>query len=103
MLGGGADEGEPVIFDHLHEIRVLGQESVAGVDRLGAGDLAGRDDGGDRQVGLGRGGRADADGFVGHAHVHRVTVGGGMHRDGLDAHLAGRADDAQRDLSPVGN
>ena len=103
VFGGGADEGQTVVFNHLHKACVFRQETVAGVNRFGPGDLTGCDDRGDREVGLGRGGRADTDGFVGHAHMHRVAVGGGMHRDGLDAHLAGRADDAQRDLSPVGD
>ena len=46
MLGGGADEGDAVVFEHLHESRVFRQEPIAGVDRLRAGDLAGRNDGG---------------------------------------------------------
>ena len=45
MLGRRADEGEPVVLDDLHELGVLGEETVARVDRLGAGDLAGGDDG----------------------------------------------------------
>ena len=44
VLGGRADEGEAVVLDDLHEGRVLGEEAVARVDRLGAGDLAGGDD-----------------------------------------------------------
>jgi hypothetical protein len=35
--------------------------------------------------------------------MHRVGVGGGMHGDRLDAHLAAGADDAQRDLAAVGD
>jgi hypothetical protein len=42
MLRRGADELDAVILDRLHEIGVLGQEAVAGVDRLRAGDLGGR-------------------------------------------------------------
>src|SRR5690606_2854277 len=40
----GTDEGHAVRFDDLGEAGVLGQEAVAGVDRLGAGDFRRRDD-----------------------------------------------------------
>ena len=35
--------------------------------------------------------------------MHGVGVGGGMHRDGLDAHLLAGAVDAQRDLAAIGD
>jgi hypothetical protein len=35
--------------------------------------------------------------------VERVLVGFGVHRDGLDAELAARIDDAHRDLAAVGD
>jgi hypothetical protein len=103
MLGAGADEGEPVIFDDLHEIGVFGQKPIAGVDRLCACDLAGGDDGWDRQIAVGASGRADADAFIGHAHMHGIGIGGGMHGDRLNAHFAAGADHAQRDLPAVGD
>ena len=40
VLGLRADEGDVVALDDLGEARVLGQEAVAGMDRVGAGDLA---------------------------------------------------------------
>ena len=103
VLGGRADEGDAVILDDLHERGVLGEEAVARMDRLGAGDLAGGDDVGDGEVALRGRGRADADALVGHADVHRVGVGGRMDRDGLDAHLLAGAVDAERDLAAVGD
>ena len=42
VLGLGPDEGEAVGLDDLGEAGVLRQEAVAGMDRLGAGDLAPR-------------------------------------------------------------
>jgi hypothetical protein len=42
MLGLGTDEGEAVGVDDLGEAGVFRQEAVAGVDRLGAGDLGRR-------------------------------------------------------------
>jgi hypothetical protein len=103
MFRRGADELDAVILDRLHEIGVLGEEAVAGVDRLRAGDLGGRQDGGHAEVAVRGGRRADADRLVGHAHMHRVGIRRGMDRDAFHAHLAGRADDAQRDLAAVGD
>jgi len=103
VFGGRTDERQAVVLDDLHEGRVFRQEAVAGMNRLGAGDLAGRDDRGEVQVALPRRRRADAHGLVGHADVHRVGVGGRMDGDGPDAHLAAGADHPQRDLAAVGD
>ena len=35
--------------------------------------------------------------------MHRLGIGGGVHRDGRDAHLAAGALDAQRDLAAIGD
>ena len=93
----------PCVLDHLGEVGVLGQEAVAGMDGVGAGDRRGRQDRDLVEVALARRRRADADALVGQAHMHGVGVGGGMHRDGADAHLAAGAMDAQRDLAAVGD
>ncbi|MNY35824.1 hypothetical protein D3C86_1702610 [compost metagenome] len=73
------------------------------MDRRGAGDFGGADDRRNIQVGQGAGRRADAHRFVGQAQVHQVAVGGGVHRDGLDAQLFAGAQDAQGDLAAVGD
>ena len=52
MFRRRADKGQVVILDDLHELGVFRQKAIAGVDRLGPGDLAGRDDGRKGQVGL---------------------------------------------------
>ena len=90
-------------FDDLGELRILAEEAVAGVDRVGVDDLGGRDDVGDVQIGIGRRGRADAHGFVGKADVHRIGVGGRMDGDRLDAHFVAGAMDPERDLAAVGD
>ena len=59
------DEGQAVGGDDLGEALVLGQEAVARVDRVAAGDERGRDDRRRRQVRPPRVGRADADRLVG--------------------------------------
>ena len=70
---------------HLGEAGVLGEEAVAGMDRLGAGDQGGGQDGGDVEIAvLGRR-RPDADALVGQAHMHRLGIRGGVHRDRANA------------------
>ena len=84
----GADELDVARLADLGEVRALGEEPVAGMDGVGAGDLGRADDGRHVQVAVGAARRADADVLVGEAHVQRVLVGLGVHRDGLDAELA---------------
>ncbi len=102
-LGARADEDEARALDPLGEIGVLGQETVAGMDGDRVGHLGRADDGRHVQIALERGGRADADRFVGQQNVLEVAVGLGVHGDRLDAELAAGAQDAQRDLAPVGD
>ena len=96
------DEMDGVLFQDFGEARVLGQEAVAGMHGVGAGDLAGREQSGDVEIAVARGRRSDADALVGEPHMHGVGVGGGMHGNGRDAELLARAQHAQRDLAAVG-
>ena len=73
------------------------------MDRLGAGDLAGGDDGGHVTIRLVSGRRTDTDAFIGQAHMHGVAVGGGMNRHRRDAHFLACADDAQGDFAAIGD
>ena len=82
MLGLGADEMQIVLGEDFGEAGIFRQEAVAGMHRVGAGDLAGREQRGNVEVAVLRRRRADADALVGEAHMHGVGVGGGMHRDG---------------------
>ena len=69
---------------------------------VGAGDLARRQQCRDVEIAvLGRR-RPDADAFVGKPHMHRVGVGGRMHRDGTDAEFLARAQHAQCDFAAIG-
>src|SRR5262249_53311708 len=69
--------------------------------RVGAGDLARREDRGDVEVAVAGRRRADADALVGHTHMHGVAVGGRVDGDGLDAQFLAGAQHAERDLAPV--
>ena len=64
-----ADELDLAAPADLGEVRVLGEEAVAGVNRLDVADLGRADDLVDLQVALGALRRADADGFVGQLQV----------------------------------
>src|SRR5690606_38902831 len=65
MVGGGADEGDLVLGEDLREARVLGEEAVARMHGVGAGDLAGSHDRGDVEVAVLGGVGTDADALVG--------------------------------------
>ena len=99
----GSDEADVAGLADLGEIRALGEEAVAGVDRVGAGDLGRADDRWHVQVAVGASRRSDADVLVGEPDVQRVLVGLGVHGHGLDAELAAGVDHAQGDLAAVGN
>ena len=101
--GRRADEGEAAALHPLGEVGVFGEEAVAGVDRLGVGDLGGRDDGRHVEVALRRGRGPDADGFVGELDVLGVAVGLGIDHHRLDAELAAGALDPQGDFPAVGD
>ena len=99
----GTDELDVARLADFGEVRALGQEAVAGMDGVGAGDFGGADDRRHVQVAVGAARRADADVLVGEPDVQGVLVGLGVDGDRLDAQLAAGEDDAQRDLAAVGD
>ena len=103
VLGLRADESDLVLFKNIGETRVFRQETIARMNGVSAGDLAGRDDRGDVEVAVARVRRADAYALIGELDVHRVFVGGRIDRDGRDAELLGRAHDSQRNFASVGD
>ena len=100
-LGRRTDPRQLALLADLGEVGVLGEKAIAGMHGVGAGDFGGRDDHRHVEVALARRRRADADRFVGELDVQRVGVGGRVHGDGLETHLATRADHAQRDLAAI--
>jgi len=102
VLGLGADEMQIVIGEDFGEAGVLRQKAVARMHGIDAGDLAGRKQGGDVEVGvLGRW-RTDAYALVGKPHMHGIVIRGGMHRHGCDAEFLAGAQDAKCDLAAIG-
>ena len=102
MLGLRADEVQIVVGEDFGEARIFGQEAVARMHGVGAGDLAGREQRGDVEIGILGGRRPDADALVGEPHMHRVSVGGGMHGNRLDAQFLAGAQHAQCDFAAIG-
>src|ERR687897_987553 len=98
---GGADELQADPLADLGEAGVLGKETVAGMDGLGARKLGGGDDRRHVQVTAHRRRRADADRLVGQLVVQGVPVGGGVDGDAPSPQLAAGPDYAQRDLAAV--
>ena len=99
----GADEDNALFFHAFGKPGVFAQETVAGVHRLRAGLLAGRDDLVGQQITFPTRCRADVDGLVSEHHMERVLVSVGIDRDGLDAHFLGGLDNPASDLTTVGN
>ena len=65
------------------EVGVLGQEAVAGVNRLGPGVLRGLDDLLDREVTLGRNRRSDQESFVTGFDVRSIPIRLRINGDGV--------------------
>ncbi len=96
-----ADEDDAGLGAGLGEVGVLGEESVAGVNRLGARLLRRLDDLGDVEVAFRRHGGPDQERLVGLADVRGVAVDLRVDGDRADPHLLQRARDADRDLAAV--
>ena len=101
--GSRPDELHAGGFADLGEIRVLAEKSVAGMDGVDIGNFRGADDGGNVQIAAGTLGWADTNGFVRKANVQAVPIGLGINSNGGDAKILAGADDAERDLSAVGD
>ncbi len=98
-----SDPAEPGVDDGASELGVLGEEAVAGMDRVGASLQRRRDDEVDAQVGLRRGGAGQSHGDVGLADVGQCGIGVGVDGDGLDPESAAGPEDPAGDLGPVGD
>ena len=103
LLRRGTDERDVRRGARLRELRVLGEKAVAGMDRVRARDLGGRDQARDLEIRLARRRRPDAHVVVGEADVERLAIGLRVDGHRLNAELAARADDSKRDLAAIGD
>jgi len=101
--GTGSDELDFALFADIRELGLFREESVAGMDGVHIGDLRRADDAADLQVALAAGAGADADGFIRQMDVHGVHVCLGINGDGFDIELFAGADDADGDLTTIGD
>ena len=100
---GWPDEDESGIRDGLRESRVLGEEAIAGVNRLRAALFRGVQYGGDIEVTLQRRGWPDAVRLVRHLHMQRRPVRLRIDGDHTNPHRPQRPRDPNGDLSSVGD
>ena len=98
-----SDPGQVGVDHRAGKIRVLGQEPVAGVDRVGTGRPGGGDHRLAPQVGLGRGVAGQPHRRVGLDGVRGTSVGIGVHGDRGHSECPGRVMDAPGDLAAVGH
>src|SRR2546425_2402150 len=98
-----AHEAEPVLLARLREGRVLGEEALTRMNGVAARAARGRQKGRDVEVARAGRWRPDADGAVRQPRVDGLAVRRRAHRDGLQPELPAGADDANRDLTTVGD
>ena len=97
------DERHALGGDGPGEVGVLAEEPVARVHAVGSAVVDGFEDRLGVEVALGRSLPAEGICLVGAANVEGVAIELAVHRDRLDAEVAGRANDAHGDLPTVGN
>ncbi len=102
-LAGGPMKVIPGLVEGAGEVGVLGEEAVAGMDRVGAGLFCGTDDLLDREVALGRQGRTDQVGLVAFLDVGGVAVGLGVDGHRSDVHLLQGTGHTDCDLASIGD
>ena len=103
VSGRGPMKMKAALFNPFRKIRIFSQETVTGMDRNRIGNFGGRDDGRHVEVTFGSRRRSDANGLIGHCHVFQIAVDRRVQRHGLDSHGMAGAQDAQCDLTAVGN
>lgn len=73
------------------------------MDRIGAGALGQGEDLLDVEIGLPGTGSVEEPGIVSQMHEVSIRICTGVHGDGLDAEVMGGPDDAQGDLTAIGD
>ena len=98
-----ADKFDVAVLADFDEMRVLGQETVAGMDGFHIRNFRGTDDPVDLEIAFRTGRFANADRFIRQLDVERIGVGLGVDGHTADAEFLAGADDAHRNFTPVGN
>lgn len=103
LLRRRADEYQSGGFAGFGEGGVFREETVAGVDRLGAALPRGGNDFLHHQIGLRRRAVAKAKRFIGFANMQAAEIGIGIDGDAFNLHIAQRAQNSAGDGATVGN
>ena len=99
--GRRPDELDLAALAHFGEVRVLGEKTVAGMDRIDVAYFRGAHDAIDLQVTFGTGRCADANRFIGQLDVERIDIRFRINSERPDSQLLASADDAQGNLAPI--
>ena len=102
-LGRRTNKRQAILVAVAHKARLLGEKAIAGMNCLSSRLYGTGEHGIVVEVALGKTRAADAIRLVGKLHVQRVRIGRGVDGDGLDAHIAARADNTDRDFAAVGD
>jgi hypothetical protein len=102
-LGRRPDPDEPCLLDRPGEVGVLGQEPVAGMDRLGARAARRLQHALLVEVALRRRAWAEQVGLIRDRRVQRAAVGLRVDGDRADPELPERPEDADGDLAAIGD
>ena len=105
-IGCRPDPDQPSVSDSLSKVGVLGEEAVAGVNRVSARALCCVEDLGDVEVRLGAGHTAKGDGEVGIAYVRCAAIRFAEDRDRLNRgrpHRRRGSENPSRNLASVGH
>jgi hypothetical protein len=100
---GGTDEHETRGGASIGERRILGEKTVARMDRLRAGGFRRGDDFLGVEVALSSGCGTEVNRFVGLLDMKRMLVGVRVNGDGGGAHSSERADDSAGDGAAIGD
>jgi hypothetical protein len=95
------DEDDAGLFAGFGELLILGQETVARMDRLRSGSPSDVQDTLADKIRFARGGRTDEGRLVRQSNVTRIGVGFGIHRDRRDPEPSSCLDDAAGDFTAV--
>ena len=99
--GRRPDELDVAALADFGEMRVLGQKSVAGMNRIDIAHFGGAHDAIDLQITFRARRRADADRFVRQLHVERIDIRFRIDREGANAEFLAGANDAERDFAAI--
>jgi hypothetical protein len=90
-------------FTDFREMGVLGEKSVAWMNRVNVANFSGAHDSIDFEIAFRTGRPANANGFVCKLNVQRIDVGFRINRERSDAELLAGANHAKRDLTAIGD